>query len=149
MGHIGLTPQSSSQLGGFKAQGRTLESAQKQIEDALAVYEAGAFSILLEAIPPEVGSYIRDKLDIPVLSIGAGPFCDGQLLIISDMLGIFETFTPKFVKRYANIAEISGDAVRRYIQDVKNGKFPEEQHEYKMLSEEAIKFKKWISQQQS
>jgi 3-methyl-2-oxobutanoate hydroxymethyltransferase len=144
MGHIGLTPQSSSQLGGFKAQGRTLESAQKQIEDAFAVVEAGAFSVLLEAIPPEVASHIREKLDIPVLGIGASRFCDGQLLIVSDMLGIFEVFTPKFVKKYANVAELTTNAIRQYIQDIKNEKFPEEQHEYKMLSEEAMRFKKWI-----
>ncbi len=143
MGHIGLTPQSSSQLGGFKAQGRTMESAKDQVEDAMAVQEAGAGMILLEAIPPEVASYIRKTLSIPVLSIGAGPDCDGQLLIVSDALGVFEAFTPKFVKRYAEIAEISVKAFSAYHKDVKASKFPELKHTYSMLPEERVKFKKW------
>lgn len=147
MGHIGLTPQSSSQLGGFRAQGRTLESAQAQVEDALAVQEAGAAMILLEAIPPEVAGYIRDILTIPVLSIGAGPYCDGQLLIVSDMLGIFEAFTPKFVKRYAEVGKICTEALTAYVQDVKNRAFPEPKHIYPMIPEELAKFKEWVAQQ--
>ncbi|MGQ9695218.1 MAG: 3-methyl-2-oxobutanoate hydroxymethyltransferase [Thermodesulfobacteriota bacterium] len=149
MGHIGLTPQSSSQLGGFKAQGRTLESAQAQVEDALAVQEAGAAMILLEAIPPEVAGYIRDLLTIPVLSIGAGPYCDGQLLIVSDMLGIFEAFTPKFVKRYAEVGKICIEALTAYVQDVRNKAFPEPKHIYPMIPEELTKFKDWAAQQKS
>jgi 3-methyl-2-oxobutanoate hydroxymethyltransferase len=145
MGHIGLTPQSSSQLGGFKAQGRTLDSAKAQVEDALAVQESGAAMILLEAIPPEVSGYIRDLLSIPVLSIGAGPYCDGQLLIVSDMLGVFEAFTPKFVKRYAEIAKISTEALTAYVQDVRNKAFPEPRHIYPMIPEELIKFKEWVT----
>lgn len=145
MGHIGLTPQSSSQLGGFKAQGRTLESAKAQVEDALAVQEAGAAMILLEAIPPEVSAYIRDLLSIPVLSIGAGPHCDGQLLIVSDMLGVFEAFTPKFVKRYAEVAKISTEALTAYVRDVKARVFPEPRHIYPMIPEELSKFKEWIA----
>jgi len=145
MGHIGLTPQSSSQLGGFKAQGRTLDSAKAQVEDALAVQEAGAAMILLEAIPPEVSGYIRDLLTIPVLSIGAGPHCDGQLLIVSDMLGVFEAFTPKFVKRYAEIAKISTEALTAYVQDVRNKAFPEPRHIYPMIPEELAKFKEWVA----
>ena len=145
MGHIGLTPQSSSQLGGFKAQGRTLDSAKAQVEDALAVQEAGAAMILLEAIPPEVSGYIRDLLTIPVLSIGAGPYCDGQLLIVSDMLGVFEAFTPKFVKRYAEIAKISTEALTAYVQDVRNKAFPEPRHIYPMIPEELAKFKEWAA----
>ncbi len=147
MGHIGLTPQSSSQLGGFKAQGRTLDSAKAQVEDALAVQEAGAAMILLEAIPPEVSGYIRDLLTIPVLSIGAGPYCDGQLLIVSDMLGIFEAFTPKFVKRYAEVAKVCTDALTAYVQDVRNKTFPEPKHIYPMIPEELAKFKEWAAQQ--
>ena len=104
MGHIGLTPQSSGQLGGHKAQGRTAEAARLVVEDALAVEAAGAQMILLEAIPPELGAYITRRLKIPVLSIGAGPDCDGQLLIVSDMIGQFQAFTPKFVKRYGDVA---------------------------------------------
>jgi 3-methyl-2-oxobutanoate hydroxymethyltransferase len=145
MGHIGLTPQSSSQLGGFKAQGRTLDSAQAQVEDALAVQEAGAAMILLEAIPPEVSGYIRDLLTIPVLSIGAGPYCDGQLLIVSDMLGIFEAFTPKFVKRYAEVAKICTEALTAYVQDVRGRVFPEPKHIYPMIPEELVKFKDWAA----
>jgi 3-methyl-2-oxobutanoate hydroxymethyltransferase len=147
MGHIGLTPQSSSQLGGFKAQGRTLDSAKAQVEDALAVQEAGAGMILLEAIPPEVSGYIRDTLTIPVLSIGAGPYCDGQLLIVSDMLGVFEAFTPKFVKRYAEVAKICTDALTNYVEDVRAKKFPEPKHIYPMIPEELAKFKDWTASQ--
>lgn len=143
MGHIGLTPQSSSQLGGFKAQGRTLESAKAQVQDALAVQEAGAAMILLEAIPPEVAGYITELLSIPVLSIGAGPHCDGQLLIVSDMLGIFEAFTPKFVKRYAEVAKISTEALTAYVEDVRSGAFPEPRHVYPMIPEELEKFQVW------
>lgn len=149
MGHIGLTPQSTSQLGGFKAQGRTLDSAKAQVEDALAVQEAGAAMILLEAIPPEVAGYIRDLLTIPVLSIGAGPYCDGQLLIVSDMLGVFEAFTPKFVKRYAEIAKISTEALTAYVQDVRNKAFPEPRHIYPMIPEELAKFKEWVADQKA
>jgi len=128
MGHIGLTPQSSSQLGGFKAQGRTLDSAKAQVEDALAVQEAGAAMILLEAIPPEVSAYIRETLTIPVLSIGAGPHCDGQLLIVSDMLGVFEAFTPKFVKRYAEVAKVCTDALTSYVNEVRAKSIPQPNH---------------------
>ena len=149
MGHIGLTPQSSSQLGGFKAQGRTLDSAKAQVEDALAVQEAGAAMILLEAIPPEVSGYIRDTLTIPVLSIGAGPYCDGQLLIVSDMLGVFEAFTPKFVKRYAEVAKICTEGLTSYVNDVRAKTFPEPKHIYPMIPEELTKFKEWAETQKS
>jgi 3-methyl-2-oxobutanoate hydroxymethyltransferase len=149
MGHIGLTPQSSSQLGGFKAQGRTLDSAKAQVADALAVQEAGAAMVLLEAIPPEVAGYIRDLLTIPVLSIGAGLDCDGQLLIVSDMLGVFEAFTPKFVKRYAEVAKISTEALTAYVQDVRNRNFPEPKHIYPMIAEELVKFKDWAAGQRN
>lgn len=141
MGHIGLTPQSSGQLGGFKAQGRTAESAWELLLDAKAVEEAGAFSLLLEAIPPEVGKGITESIKIPTLGIGAGPYCDGQVLIISDMLGSFEAFTPKFVKRYANLGEIMVQAFSEYIADVRAKRFPEEKHTYKMPPEEAERFK--------
>ncbi len=147
MGHIGLTPQSSSQLGGFKAQGRTLDSAKAQVEDARAVQEAGAAMILLEAIPPEVAGYIRDLLTIPVYSIGAGPHCDGQLLIVSDMLGVFEAFTPKFVKRYAELAKTSTEALAAYVRDVKARAFPEPKHIYPMIPEELAKFREWTASQ--
>ncbi len=139
MGHIGLTPQSSGQMGGFKAQGRTAETAVELIKDALAVENAGAFSMLLEAVPPEVGKIITETLKIPVISIGAGVHCDGQALIIGDMLGFFEAFTPKFVKKYANLSEIIEKAFRDYIGDIKTSKFPEEKHCYRMLEGEQEK----------
>lgn len=138
-GHIGLTPQSSGQLGGFKAQGRTLESAKLMVADALAVQEAGARFLLIEAVAPEVTKIIHERLEIPVYSIGAGPHCDGQLLIVSDLLGIFEAFTPKFVKRYANLGEEMRKAFEAYIEDVHAGAFPGPEHVYHMLPGEADK----------
>ena len=141
IGHIGLTPQSSGQLGGHKAQGRTAETAKLVLEDALAVQEAGAKMILVEAVPPEVQKCIWETLDIPVMSIGAGPHCDGQLLIVSDLIGQFQAFTPKFVKKYCNIAEIITDAMKEYVKEVKNGSFPDEnQYCYKMVEGEQEKF---------
>ena len=135
-GHIGLTPQSSGQLGGFKAQGLTVDSARELIKDALAVQEAGARALLLEAIPPEVTEYITNKLGIPVYSIGAGAPCDGQLLICGDMLGMFQAFTPKFVKKYANVAEEEIKAFEKYIEEVKNGEFPKDEHVYHIKDSE-------------
>ena len=135
-GHIGLTPQSSGQLGGFKAQGLTVDSARELIKDALAVQEAGARALLLEAIPPEVTEYISNKLDIPVYSIGAGAPCDGQLLICGDMLGMFQAFTPKFVKKYANVAEEEINAFKKYIEEVKEGEFPKDEHVYHIKDSE-------------
>jgi len=140
MGHVGLTPQSSGQLGGHKAQGRTAELAKLVVEDALAVQEAGAHMILLEAIPPEVGQYISRTLRIPVLSIGAGPGCDGQLLIVSDLIGQFQAFTPKFVKKYCNVAEVVTTAMKEYCADVRASAFPAEEHCYRMLEGEEEKF---------
>lgn len=145
-GHIGLTPQSSGQLGGHKAQGRTVESARLLIEDALAIEEAGAQLLLLEAVPPEVARFITGKLSIPVLSIGAGPNCDGQLLIVSDMIGQFQAFTPKFVKKYANVAEVITNAMKEYVKDVKAGAFPTDEHCYHMLKGEDEKFKALIKE---
>ncbi|OPL09746.1 MAG: 3-methyl-2-oxobutanoate hydroxymethyltransferase [Firmicutes bacterium ML8_F2] len=135
MGHIGLTPQSSGQLGGFKAQGRDVKNAREVIKDALAVEAAGAFSLLVEAVPPEVTAFIAQKLSIPVYSIGAGP-CDGQLLISGDMLGQFKIFTPKFVKQYADIASVTVDAFKAYIDDVKKGAFPTDDHVYHIIEPE-------------
>jgi len=146
IGHIGLTPQSSGQIGGHKAQGRTLEAAKLVIEDALAVEKAGAHMILVEAVPPEVTAYITNKLNIPVLSIGAGAECDGQLLIISDLIGQFTAFTPKFVKQYANVAEIITGAIKEYVADVKTGEFPEEKHCYPMISGEEEKLMTYLKE---
>ena len=139
-GHIGLTPQSSGQLGGHKAQGRTVESARLLVEDALAIQEAGAQMLLLEAVPPEVGKFITERLDIPVYGIGAGADTDGQLLIVSDLVGQFQAFTPKFVKKYANIAEVITNAIGQYCDDIRAGKFPQDEHCYHMLEGEHEKF---------
>jgi 3-methyl-2-oxobutanoate hydroxymethyltransferase len=139
MGHIGLTPQSSGQLGGFKAQGRTAETALELIEDAKAIQKAGAFSLLVEAVPPEVCRIIRDELTIPVYSIGAGIEADGQLMIVSDLLGIFQAFTAKFVKRYANLGEETLKVLSIYADDVRAGRFPEAQHTYNMVDGELPK----------
>lgn len=146
MGHIGLTPQSSGQLGGHKAQGRTSETAKLVVEDALAVQEAGAHMLLLEAIPPEVGAYITKRLSMPVLSIGAGPDCDGQLLIVSDMIGQFQAFTPKFVKRYGDVAGVVINAMREYCGEVRQGKFPTDDHVYRMIEGEEDRFVKLMGE---
>jgi len=139
MGHIGLTPQSSGQLGGFKAQGRTVGTALELIEDAKAIQKEGAFSLLVEAVPPEVCRIIRDELTIPVYSIGAGIDADGQLMIVSDLLGIFQAFTAKFVKKYANLGEETLNALSAYADDVRAGRFPEPQHTYNMVEGELPK----------
>jgi len=141
-GHIGLTPQSSGQLGGFKAQGLTVESAKLMIQDALAVEEAGAHFLLVEAVAPAVTKVIHERLSIPVYSIGAGVHCDGQLLIVSDLLGMFEAFTPKFVKKYANLAEEIERAFAAYRDEVKSGVFPGPEHVYNMLKGEVEEFEK-------
>lgn len=139
MGHLGLTPQSSNALGGFKAQGRTAETAIAVVEDARIIYEAGAFSILIEAVPPEVTQIIRDELPIPIYSIGAGIHADGQVMIVSDIVGHFQAFTPKFVKRYGNVAGEISKSFESYIREVKEGQFPGEEHAYRMIDGELPK----------
>ena len=138
-GHIGLTPQSSGAQGGFKAQGRTAESAKYVIEDALAVEEAGAQALLVEGVPDEITAFIREKLTIPVYSIGAGISADGQLLICGDFLGMFQEFTPKFVKKYGNIAEVAIKGIKDYIDEVKNLQFPKDEHCYHIVKGEEEK----------
>jgi len=145
-GHIGLTPQSTGQFGGYKAQGRTAESAYELIKDARAVQEAGAAMLLLEAVTPEVGKFITADLEIPVYGIGAGPYTNGQLLIVSDILGIWEAFKPKFVKRYAHMAEESVKAIQDYVKEVREGEFPKEVHYYKMIEGEAEKLEELVKQ---
>ena len=140
IGHIGLTPQSSGALGGHKAQGRTAEDAAMVVEDALAVQSSGAQMLLVEAVPPEVAQYIAETLTIPVFSIGAGKECDGQLLIVSDLIGQFQAFTPKFVKKYCDVATIITNAMRAYCEDVRQGKFTEEEHCYHMKEGQKEKF---------
>ncbi len=146
IGHIGLTPQSSGQLGGHKAQGRTAETAKLVVEDAVAVEAAGAKMLLVEGVPPEVMKYIWETLEIPVLSIGAGPHCDGQLLIVSDLIGQFQAFTPKFVKKYCNVAEVITNAMKEYVAEVKDGVFPDEdRYCYHMVEGEETKFLKLMA----
>lgn len=129
--HIGLTPQYVAQLGGFKVQGKSEEAAQKLIEDALALEAAGAMSIVLECVPGSVAAVITKELAIPTIGIGAGPECDGQVLVYHDVVGLFERFVPKFVKQYANIKGEIMRAVGEYVKEVKEGAFPEEKHTFK------------------
>ncbi len=128
--HIGMTPQSVNVFGGFKLQGSDKESAAKIIEDAKAVQEAGAFAVVLECVPGDLAAHITQMLDIPTIGIGAGNGCDGQVLVYQDMLGMYSDFTPKFVKKYADMGNIMKEAFRNYIKDVKSGSFPTEQHTF-------------------
>jgi 3-methyl-2-oxobutanoate hydroxymethyltransferase len=136
MGHLGLTPQTISALGGFKVQGKDVTVAKRIVEDALALEEAGAFAILLEAIPTKLAALITEKCQIPIISIGAGPACDGQVLIFHDMFGLFQKFTPKFAKRYADVGETIREGVKQYIEEVRNGQFPEAKHSFTMPEEQ-------------
>jgi 3-methyl-2-oxobutanoate hydroxymethyltransferase len=133
-GHVGLTPQSSASLGGFKVQGRTTDSARAVIEDAIAVYKAGARTVLLEGVPEEVCGFVHRILPIPVYGIGAGSDNDGQVLVMADALGMFTAFTPKFAKKYADIAGIATQGFVDYIREVKDGSFPAVEHKYKSLT---------------
>jgi 3-methyl-2-oxobutanoate hydroxymethyltransferase len=130
IGHVGLMPQSVNQIGGYKAQGMTDDSAKIVMEDALAVEAAGAFMIVLEAIPADLGKKITEALKIPTVGIGAGPDCDGQILVMHDMLGLSTHRMPKFVKVYANLKEQAVEAVRRYAEEVRSGAYPAEEHTY-------------------
>jgi len=140
-GHIGLTPQTASSLGGFKVQGKSFEAATALIEDAIALEDAGCFSIVLEAIPSPIAKMVTEALSIPTIGIGAGIDCDGQVLVIHDLIGLFERFTPKFVKQYAKISDIILSAVSQYKSDVENMKFPEEKHSFSMNEKELEKLK--------
>ncbi|MCX7715775.1 MAG: 3-methyl-2-oxobutanoate hydroxymethyltransferase [Clostridia bacterium] len=132
MGHIGLTPQSVNIFGGYKVQGKNESKARALIEDALALEEAGVFSIVLEAVPEELARIITEKVKVPTIGIGAGRYCDGQVLVINDILGMFSDFTPKFVKQYAHLKANISEAVNEYIQDVKEQRFPEKEHTFTM-----------------
>ena len=130
--HIGLTPQSINAFGGFKVQGKSEAAAKKLLEDAKAVEEAGAFAVVIEGVPAKIAALITEKLHIPTIGIGAGKDCDGQVLVYQDMLGMFSDFTPKFVKRYANIGEVMKEAFQNYIKEVQDGVFPAEENTYKV-----------------
>ena len=140
IGHIGLTPQFGAQMGGYKAQGKSLEAAQRLIDEALRIEEAGACAILVEGVPAVVGKAIKERLSIPVLGIGAGSYTDGQLLIYADMVGMYDNFTPKFVKRYAEVGAALQRAFEEYCEEVRSGVFPDDTiHAYKISDEEKEK----------
>lgn len=130
MGHIGLTPQSIHLFGSYRERGKDEKEAQELIEDAKSVQEAGAFAIVLEKIPAKLGKRITESVDIPTIGIGAGPYCDGQILVTPDMLGLNVDFHPRFVRYYAELASMVTDAVKKYIQDIKDNKFPTEEESY-------------------
>jgi 3-methyl-2-oxobutanoate hydroxymethyltransferase len=130
MGHVGLTPQSVHQFGGYRIQGRGEADARAILDDAMAVEQAGAFAVVLEGIPVQLAREITQRVSIPTIGIGAGLHCDGQILVVHDMLGLFDDFTPKFVKRYANLKETIGGAVQSYMEEVRTEAFPAEEHTF-------------------
>jgi 3-methyl-2-oxobutanoate hydroxymethyltransferase len=132
MGHLGLTPQTATKLGGYKVQARTADSARRLREDALILQEAGCFSLVLEAVPAPVGEAISKKLTIPTIGIGAGPGCDGQVLVFHDVLGLFDRFVPKFAKQYADLRRPILEALRAYRAEVESGAFPTKEHSFGM-----------------
>ena len=133
--HLGLTPQSIHAFGGFKVQGKDEVAAKKLLEDAKAVEAAGAFALVLEGIPSKLAELITNELTIPTIGIGAGAVCDGQVLVYQDMLGMYSDFTPKFVKKYANVGEIMREAFKKYCVEIQNGNFPAKEHEYDMADD--------------
>jgi 3-methyl-2-oxobutanoate hydroxymethyltransferase len=141
-GHIGLTPQTAGMLGGFKVQGKSLDQARKVMDDAIALEEAGAFAIVLEAIPRQLAALITEKLKIPTIGIGGGVDCDGQVLVLHDLVGLFKRFTPKFVKVYADLYSVQLDAVKKYVGEVKVGSFPAEEHTFTMKEEAVAELRK-------
>jgi len=138
-GHLGLTPQSSAQFGGYKIQGKTAEAAKILIEDAQILAEAGCFSIVLEGIPSNVAAMVTEAIPVPTIGIGAGPDCDGQVLVIHDVLGLYDRFVPKFVKKYAQLGLTIKEALTKYREEVENGTFPGPEHEFGMAELEAKK----------
>ena len=146
MGHIGLTPQTATMLGGFKAQGRTASKAVALFEAALDLQAAGCFSLVLEAVPSPVAARITEALDIPTIGIGAGGDCDGQVLVWHDLLGLYEGHAPRFVKQYAELAPTIETAIGRYAAEVRSGAFPEEQHTYSIPAEELAVFEDAVSE---
>ena len=136
LGHVGLTPQSISKLGGFKVQGRTADSAAKLLADALALQEAGCFAVVLEAVPARVAEVVTRRLTIPTIGIGAGAGCDGQVLVYHDLLGLFDKFQPRFVRQYANVAQVIAGALEQFRQEVEAGQFPAAEHTFSIKDEE-------------
>lgn len=132
MAHIGLTPQSINAFGGYKVQGKSEEAAKKLLEDALAIEEAGAFSVVLECVPAKLAKLVSEKISIPTIGIGAGAGCDGQILVYQDMLGMFSDYTPKFVKRFAEAGQVMKGAFTDYIKEVQEGSYPAPEHTFKI-----------------
>jgi 3-methyl-2-oxobutanoate hydroxymethyltransferase len=140
MGHVGLTPQTATVLGGFKAQGRSGEQARRLLEEARSLEAAGCFAVVLEAVPAPVAARVTETLSVPTIGIGAGAGCDGQVLVWHDMLGYYDGHAPRFVKRYADLGEAIVEALGRYAEEVRAGEFPEEQHTYSIADEELAAF---------
>jgi len=145
MGHVGLTPQSATMLGGFKTQGKTAGAAKQLVEDAEALEAEGCFAVVLEAVPAPVAAEVTRRLSVPTIGIGAGPDCDGQVLVYHDLLGLTEGHLPRFVKRYANLSREIRDALESYADEVRSGTFPEEQHTYEMPAEELEAFERTVT----
>lgn len=141
MGHVGLTPQTADKLGGFKVQGKDAEQAKKILDSAINLEKVGCFSVVLECIPDRLAQIITEKLKIPTIGIGAGPYCDGQVLVTHDMLGLFERFVPRFAKQYVNLSKDMIAAFQIYIEEVRTGKFPTKEHSFTMKQEEADKLR--------
>ncbi|MGE4554499.1 MAG: 3-methyl-2-oxobutanoate hydroxymethyltransferase [Desulfovibrionaceae bacterium] len=136
MGHIGLTPQHIANLGGFRAQGRTAEAVRLLLEDARAMAEAGCFALVIEAVPAEASAHLTAAVPMPTIGIGAGPHCDGQVLVMHDVLGLFDRFTPRFVKPYAKLGEQAREALEAYCREVREGVFPDHAHSFHLKEEE-------------
>jgi 3-methyl-2-oxobutanoate hydroxymethyltransferase len=147
MGHVGLTPQSATSLGGYRAQGRTADRAAKVAEDALALQAVDCFAIVFEAVPAAVTEALMPKLEVPVIGIGAGPATDGQVLVFNDLLGIYDDLTPRFVKRYAQLKQEMVAGVTAYVEDVRAGRFPEDEHTYGIDREELEAFRAYLDQE--
>ena len=139
MGHIGLTPQTADKIGGFKVQGKDAEAAKRLIEQAAELEKTGCFSVVLECVPDKIARIISEKLKIPAIGIGAGVHCDGQVLVIHDLIGLFERFTPKFVKKYINLSPMIQKALEEYKEEVIQGKFPGPEHSFSIKEEELQK----------
>ncbi|TMG47041.1 MAG: 3-methyl-2-oxobutanoate hydroxymethyltransferase [Chloroflexi bacterium] len=149
MAHVGLTPQRVAQLGGFKVQAKTARAARRLIDDALALEDAGAFSIVLESVPAAVGALATQKLAIPTIGIGAGVDCDGQVLVLHDVLGLYGEFKPKFAKRYADIGAAAVGALREFDREVRDGTFPTDEHSFTMKESELLSLQRSLAQQRA
>jgi 3-methyl-2-oxobutanoate hydroxymethyltransferase len=149
MAHVGLTPQRVAQLGGFKVQAKTARAARRLIEDALALEDAGAFSIVLESVPAPVGALATQRLSIPTIGIGAGVECDGQVLVLHDVLGLYGEFKPKFAKRYADIGAAVTTALREFDREVRDGSFPTDEHSFTMKESELLSLQRSLAQQKA